>query len=401
MNLRQTPHLRTLGLVLIAACTIAACTGDLTNQRDAEPTLPALPVAAVDTAFVIAAGDIAGCGTFYKDEATAAIIRQYPSARVLAVGDNAYPDGTAANYTCYNASWGAFKNRTHPVPGNHDYHTVGQTAGAGYYGYFGAAAGDPAKGYYAFNVGTWRIYALNSEISTSATSAQVTWLKADLAARPAQCILAYWHRPLFTSSAVHAGKLGLKPVWSALQAAGAEIAITAHNHHYERFARQTVDGVASSRGIREFVAGGGGHGSLYNFLSTPAANSEKRYKGHGLLLLGLYPGGYSWKHLALPGATFADAGSAACSGSVVPPPSSISLTVSGRTDATKQYMTLRWTGAGGATVDVYRNGSRITNTANDGYYVNSRTFQGAVTYVYKVCQAGSSVCSNEASVTFS
>ena len=306
MNRKNNPLLRGLGLVLIAGCT-----GDLTSQRDAEST-PTLAAVARDTAFVVAAGDIAGCASGYEDEATATIIKRYPKAQVLALGDNAYPDGTAANYRCYNASWGAFKSRTHPVPGNHEYYAVGQKAGAGYYGYFGAAAGDPAKGYYVYKVGSWRIYALNSEISTSATSAQVKWLKADLAAHPTRCILAYWHRPLFTSSAVHPGKLGLKPLWSALQTAGAEIVLSAHNHHYERFAVQTAEG-SPNRGIREFVAGGGGHGTLYAFRATPAPNSQKRYKGHGVLLLGLYPGGYTWKHLALPGSTFKDAGSGACS----------------------------------------------------------------------------------------
>ena len=393
---------------LLVLALIAGCTGDLTNQRDIDspppsappapatpPSSPSSPTAEADTSYVIAAGDIAGCAATYKDEATAAIIMQYPGAQVLALGDNAYPDGSAANYTCYDASWGAFKHRTRPVPGNHEYHTAGA---AGYFGYFGAAAGDPARGYYTYDVGTWRVYALNSEVSTSATSPQVAWLKADLAARPARCILAYWHRPLFTSSTVHAGKLSLKPLWSALQSAGAELVLTAHNHHYERFARQTADGVASPAGIREFVAGGGGSGSLYQFLATPAANSQKRYRGHGVLLLGLYPGGYTWKHLALPGSTFADAGSQSCTGTARA--SSIALTVTGRTDATMQYMTLRWTGATGANVDVYRNGVRITTTLNDGYYVNSRSFQGAITYRYKVCEAGTSVCSNEASVTF-
>jgi PKD repeat protein len=79
---------------------------------------------------------------------------------------------------------------------------------------------------------------------------------------------------------------------------------------------------------------------------------------------------------------------------------SITLTVSGRTDATKQYMTLEWTGATGTSVDVFRNGPRITTTPNDGYYVNSRNFTGPATYVYKVCNAGTSTCSNEASVVF-
>jgi PKD repeat protein len=83
-----------------------------------------------------------------------------------------------------------------------------------------------------------------------------------------------------------------------------------------------------------------------------------------------------------------------------PPPASITLSATGRVDATKQYMTLAWSGAKGAAVDVYRNGPRLLNTANDGHYTNSRTFQGPATYVYKVCEVGTSVCSNEATVQF-
>jgi PKD repeat protein len=81
-------------------------------------------------------------------------------------------------------------------------------------------------------------------------------------------------------------------------------------------------------------------------------------------------------------------------------PPSIVLTVSGRTDATKQYMTLDWTGARGTNVDVYRNGVLIKATPNDGHYVNSRTFRGAASYTYKICETGSTVCSNQATVVF-
>ena len=89
------------------------------------------------------------------------------------------------------------------------------------------------------------------------------------------------------------------------------------------------------------------------------------------------------------------------SGSVtVPASSSIVLNVSGRVDATKQYMALTWTGASGTTVNVFRNGPLLTNTENDGKYTNSRAFTGSATYTYKICQVGSSVCSNEATVTF-
>ena len=55
-------------------------------------------------------------------------------------GDNVYQNGTAGEFAvCYDPSWGRHKARTRPSPGNHDYNTSGA---AGYYAYFGAAAGE-------------------------------------------------------------------------------------------------------------------------------------------------------------------------------------------------------------------------------------------------------------------
>ncbi|MEO8089441.1 MAG: galactose oxidase-like domain-containing protein [Gemmatimonadales bacterium] len=83
-----------------------------------------------------------------------------------------------------------------------------------------------------------------------------------------------------------------------------------------------------------------------------------------------------------------------------PPPPSISLTATGKQDGAVQYMTLRWSGATGTMVDIYRNGARLRTTANDGSDSNGRTFSGNVTYVFRVCAAGTTTCSNDATVTF-
>lgn len=80
--------------------------------------------------------------------------------------------------------------------------------------------------------------------------------------------------------------------------------------------------------------------------------------------------------------------------------SNIVLTATGRTEGGVQYMSLKWTGATGTMVDIYRSGVRIRTTANDGSDTNGRTFQGPATYVFRVCQAGTSVCSNDATVVF-
>ena len=256
---------------------------------------------------LVGAGDIADC-TKNGDSLTANLMDTIPGT-VIAVGDNAYPDGTSAQYTnCYAPTWGRFKARTKPVPGNHDYLTPGAS---GYFGYFGAAAGDPTKGYYSYDVGPWHVIALNSNIATSVGSPQEQWLRADLAASTKRCTVAYWHHPLF-SSGNEGPHLSTKPLWQALYEAGAELVIVGHDHDYERFAPQTADGVAdSAHGIREIVAGTGGGGLFIVYPPTP--NSEVLDNTTlGVLKLTLHAGGYDWKFLPIEGKTFTDGGSGTC-----------------------------------------------------------------------------------------
>jgi PKD repeat protein len=275
------------------------------SDEASSSTSMVVTISTPDVVFV-GAGDIAGCNPANKDAATAALIDALPGAQVFTLGDNAYPDGTAADYGCYQSSWGAFKDRTHPAPGNHDYHQVG--AGP-YFAYFGAAAGPPGKGYYSYDLGTWHIIALNSEIDISE---EVTWLEADLAAHPATCVLAYWHKPFFTSGAVHAPETRLRPFYDALQAAGADMVLSGHNHQYERFAPQLPDGTPSPGGIRQFVVGTGGFHSLYDFITTPKPNSEVRHKGFGVLKLTLGATGYAWEFIPIGGSSFTDSGTGNC-----------------------------------------------------------------------------------------
>jgi PKD repeat protein len=85
-----------------------------------------------------------------------------------------------------------------------------------------------------------------------------------------------------------------------------------------------------------------------------------------------------------------------------PPPSSITLTVSGRVDAEKHYITHLWSGAAGSSVDLYRNGKLINSTPNDGRHTTAHKYDGTATWRVKVCRAGSTtVCSPERSITLS
>ena len=117
---------------------------------------------------------------------------------VYTIGDSTYPDGAPGEYAAYYApSWGRHKSRTIPVIGNHEYNTG---SAQGYFGYFGAAAGDPAKGYYCNTVGTWHVIVLNWNcgiVACAAGSAQEQWLRADLAASEAHCTVALFHHPRF------------------------------------------------------------------------------------------------------------------------------------------------------------------------------------------------------------
>lgn len=276
----------------------------------------ALPAGAAPVT-VYAAGDIARCGDsdpkWSGAAATAAVISAGlaadPQARVLALGDLTYPRGALAEFTnCYGPTWGRFKERTLPAPGNHEYATP---KAAGYFAYFGAIAG---RGYYRVQLGEWQLYSLDSNLAPAAHRAQTAWLREELARHPARCTLAYWHHPLY-SSGVKGNDPVMKDAWQALYDAGAELVLSGHDHLYERFAPQDGDGRRDdARGIRQFVAGTGGAFPTPFLLAR--TNSEARDSNHmGVLKLVLKDDGYDWEFLAAsngdPG-WLPDRGSARC-----------------------------------------------------------------------------------------
>jgi acid phosphatase type 7 len=266
------------------------------------------------SAEVVAAGDIASCRT-EGDEATAELVEGIDGT-VLALGDEAYPQGTTANFEeCYGPSWGRFKGRTKPVPGNHEYYTEGAR---GYFQYFGEAAGDPEGGYYSYELGSWHVVALNSnceEVRCGPGSPQTRWLEEDLAANDeAQCTLAYMHHPRFSSGEKHGSTGGgVEKLWEALYEADTDVVFSGHEHNYERFSQQDPQGRADSeKGIRQFVVGTGGGGGE-GPISAPVANSEVRADGiDGVLKLTLRPKSYEWEFVPVEGESFTDSGDAQC-----------------------------------------------------------------------------------------
>jgi hypothetical protein len=296
--------------VAAGAATIRATAGGVSGSSTITVTSPPPPS---DDPVIVGAGDIASCSST-GDEATANLLDNI-AGTVITLGDNAYSSGTATEYTnCYGPSWGRHLARTKPSPGNHEYNTLDAT---GYYGYFGSAAGDPAKGYYSYDVGAWHVIVLNSNsscttISCAAGSAQDTWLRADLAAHSNVCTLAYWHHPRFNSGASHGNNTAVANFWDALYQYGADVILNGHEHVYERFAPQTPAAVADpAAGIRQFTVGTGG-ASHYTF-GTIQPNSEVRNgTAYGVLKLTLHATSYDWQFVPVAGATFTDSGTGSC-----------------------------------------------------------------------------------------
>jgi hypothetical protein len=259
---------------------------------------------------MLAAGDIGSCKSD-GDDATAALLTGVP-ATIAALGDLAYPRGTAEEFAdCYDPSWGIFRARTRPAAGNHDYATPGAAA---YFSYWGTLAGLPGAGYYSYELGSWHVVVLNSNcrfVACDPGSFQETWLRNDLAEHRTRCTLAYFHHPLFSSTAGTATP-AVQPLWHDLYDAGADLVLNGHAHNYQRFAPQTPLGAADPlRGIREFVVGTGGNS--HHLVGPPLPNQENTDDTtFGVLRLMLLETGYVWQFVPQAYGFFTDSGAGDC-----------------------------------------------------------------------------------------
>ena len=292
---------------LFLVVAFIACSGDDEKPSripvGAQPAEILIPGAAV----LIGAGDIGVCGSSGA-EPTARIVDSVlradssagiPTA-VFTAGDNAYPSHITGTWRyferCFADSWGKPRilAAIRPSPGNHDY-----DGGHGvYFDYFGVRAGPRGKGYYSYDLGSWHILSLNSELysgegSAAEVRAQEQWVRDDLAAHRSQCSLAYFHRPLFSS-----GSYGSSPqsknLWQILYSSGVDLVLNGHEHDYERFLPQTPVGARDSvSGIEQIIVGTGG-ADLRRMQDSAAPNSAARIHGRfGVLKLALGAGEYA------------------------------------------------------------------------------------------------------------
>jgi acid phosphatase type 7 len=308
------------------------------------PSLTRTVVLAADPV-IAAAGDIAcdpassnfnggnGDGVNCAQKATSNLLVNRGYSAVLSLGDNQYYCASLTAFQAsYDPTWGRVKSITRPVVGNHEYLTnAGSTPAtgcdpsnanaAGYFNYFGSLAGPAGKGWYSYDVGAWHLIALNSNCGDAGgcgpSSPQGKFLAADLAAHAKQCLLAYWHIPLFSSG----GRAATNPqaFWDALYAAHADLILDGHDHIYERFAPQTNRGVADpANGILQITVGTGG--ANHTSIASIAANSVVRNTtSYGVLAVTLHGSSYNWKFNPSNG-SFTDSGSATCHNAPTPTP---------------------------------------------------------------------------------
>jgi hypothetical protein len=261
------------------------------------------------SARLVGAGDIATNGS--ADTATGNLIEARPDARVFTAGDNAYPNGSASNFTNnYEPAWGPFKNRTSPSPGNHDYYTSGAS---GYKNYFGSVAGlrsvNPT--YYAYTLGAWRVYALDSNISMAIGSPQYNFVQDDLARDGALCELAYWHHPI-ASSGEHGNNAIARPIFALFDAQGGDLVLNGHDHNYERFTKINSLGQVSASGVRQIIVGTGGTGLRGEGFVQPGSE-VRNFDTHGIVDINLTSTGYSGTFVPAPGfGSFTDSFEGTC-----------------------------------------------------------------------------------------
>ena len=273
---------------------------------------PAQLLALSGASVLIGAGDIAVCGTTY-DERTAAIVDSIAredsiagvTNAVFTVGDHVYPNGAMANWNaCWRPSWGDSTKRImrnlRPSIGNHD---LDNGFGEAYYQIFGKSAGAKGLGYYAYDLGEWKVISLNSEIVTNPAfspetrRAQEAWLRKELEGNTKKCTVAYFHRPRFSSGG-HSGDLRMTGIWNILYEHNVDLVINGHEHHYERFDPQTPAGLRDTvKGIPQIIVGTGG-ASLTGIRNPVQPNSARRIQGHyGVLKLTL--GAEEYQHAFL------------------------------------------------------------------------------------------------------
>jgi acid phosphatase type 7 len=311
---------------LLSVVLLAACSGSGSGSRSADRP-EAAELSAHRTApagstrvegvkgkrvEVVAVGDIA-CApgsavtrTLCRHAETARLTSRIGPDAVLALGDLQYEVGARRAFrSSYDKSWGELKPITYPVPGNHEYKTEGA---AGYYAYFkGRQPGAP--GYYATNLGKWRLYALNGSCVEISCRKERRWLVENIKDHPRDCSLLTVHFPRY-SSGEHGSQPAMRPFFRIAFRNRVDVVLAGHDHHYERFRPMNHRSNLRRNGVVSFVSGGGGK-SHYAASGDVKGSAYVEDDTFGVLRLLLKPDSFSHVFRGIDGSR-QDAGERSC-----------------------------------------------------------------------------------------
>ena len=226
--------------------------------------------------------------------ATTRMLNDHPNSIILALGDLAYRRGEPASFAdCYDPNWGTAKNRTWPIPGNHEYKS---RSAYGYYDYWQDRAGPDRQGYYALRSKAWLILGLNSEVDASPGSPQARWIETVLKGNPEKCVAAFYHKPAF-STVARKHSDDARALFQLMAAAGARFVLNGHNHFYERSKPLDGRGRPDEGGTIGFTVGTGGRVTSRQIEAAPFADSLITGTA-GVLKLDFSQEAVNWRYLA-------------------------------------------------------------------------------------------------------
>ena len=199
-----------------------------------------------------------------------------PADLWLMLGDNAYNDGTDAEYQ--SAVFDTYPTILRNTPlwttlGNHDGHSATSSTEQGpYYDIFtlprNAEAGGIASGteaYYSFDYGNIHFITLDSyDTDSSVGGAMLTWLENDLASTTQEWLIAYWHHPPYTKGSHNSDTEGKlvdmrERALPILESYGVDLVLSGHSHSYERsFLIDGHYGTSSTFSSSMLIDGGSG-----------------------------------------------------------------------------------------------------------------------------------------------
>jgi hypothetical protein len=354
------------------------------NKNQFKPTSGTTPTGGAPFIFA-ATGD--GAGGEVNGGKVAKLVASMNPNLFIYLGD-VYEKGTFAEmynyYGVQGSNFAQFKSITDPTVGNHEYTNGGSAQD--YFFYW-----DNIPSYYSFDAGGWHFVSLNSNgsyVSDASNSPQYQWLAGDLTAYTQACTIVYYHEPLFNIGQERPATQ-MQSIWTLLAQHHVTIVLNGHDHDYQRWVPLDGQGKASSTGITEFVAGGGGHGiqTISKSDSRVAYSSDANPATFGALKFTLSANSASFSYVNTAGTTL-DSGVIPCQQSTQAAPLPGGPVEVLAAAVNPNQVQISWSAPAGNSAlsgySIYRDGVLLATVPENILTYTDTTVQPGITYNYSV-----------------